>query len=94
MSDEWFERIDAAAPRVPLSYVDTEVVLPPGWPHGSCAYLAFGDTYAEELGRAERAGWPTRRLGGGHLHWLAEPEETAAALMDLVRAAGFSTLPR
>ena len=94
MSDEWFERIDAAAPRVPLSYVDTEVVLPPGWPHGSCAYLAFGDTYAEELGRAERAGWPTRRLGGGHLHWLAEPEDTAAALMDLVRAAGFSTLPR
>ena len=94
MSDEWFERIDAEAPRVPLAYVDTDVALPPGWGDGSRAYLAFGDTYAEELDRAERAHWPTRRLDGGHLHWLAEPEETAAALTDLVRALGLSSPPR
>jgi hypothetical protein len=94
MSDEWFERIDAEAPHVPLSYVDEEVELPPGWEDGSRAYLAFGETYAEELDRAERASWPIRRLAGGHLHWLAEPEGSAAALMDLVRALGLSTLPR
>ncbi len=94
MSDEWFERIDAEAPQVPLAYVDTDVALPPGWEDGSRAYLAFGDTYAEELDRAERAGWPTRRLAGGHLHWLAEPEEAATALMDLVRGLGLSTQPR
>jgi hypothetical protein len=94
MSDEWFERIDADAPRVPLSYVDTDVALPAGWEDGSRAFLAFGDAYADELDRAERAGWPTRRLDGAHLHWLASPDEAAAALMDLVRGLGLSTPPR
>lgn len=94
VSDEWFERIDAAAPRVPLSYVDDEVVPRPGWEDGSHAYLAFGDTYADELGRARQTGWPIRRLDGGHLHWLVDPHETVAALVELLRAAGLSTLPR
>jgi hypothetical protein len=86
---DWFERIDAAAPRVPLSYVDAEVAIRAGWEQGSRAFLAFGDTYAEEWERAEAAGWPTRRLDGSHLHWLVEPAVTAkvtAALAHEVRA--------
>jgi len=84
---DWFERIDAAAPRVPLAYVDADVTVPASWERGACAYLAFGDTYAEEVTRAERAGWPTRRLDGGHLHWLAEPELTAEVTAALAHEA-------
>ncbi|HEX6150046.1 hypothetical protein [Nocardioides sp.] len=88
---DWFERIDAEAPQAPMSYVDAEVTLPPAWEGGSRAYLAFGETYAAELDRAEGAGWPTRRLEGGHLHWLVRPEEAAAAAAELIEAAGVST---
>ncbi len=86
---DWFDEVDVAAPMVPLSYVDAEVTLPPTWERGQRAYLAFGDTYADEWDRAGRAGWHRRRLGGGHLHWLVEPEVTAgvtAALVHEVRA--------
>lgn len=80
---DWFDRIDAAAPRVPLSYVDTEVTLPSDWEHGPHAYLAFGDTYAEEWDRAEAAGWRTRRLDGGHLHWLSDADGVCDAVVSL-----------
>ena len=83
---DWFDRVDVAAPQVPLAYVDAEVSLPTSWHRGQCAYLAFGDTYADEWDRAGRAGWDRRRLDGGHLHWLAEPELTAAVTAELAVA--------
>lgn len=81
---DWFERIDEAAPRVPLSYVDAEVSLPPSWDRGPCAYLAFGDTYSEEWDRAGQAGWSRRRLDGSHLHWLADPGAVTEAVLGLL----------
>jgi hypothetical protein len=79
----WFDRIDEAAPRVPLAYVEAEVPVPAGWEQGRCAYLAFGDTYAEEWDRAGEAGWSRRRLDGGHLHWLVEPDQVTDAVLEL-----------
>lgn len=80
----WFDRIDAIAPRVPLAYADVVVAVPDDWVHGRHAYLAFGETYAEELARARRLGWPHRVVAGRHLQCLVAPEETATALRGLL----------
>ena len=89
LPDPWFDAVDDAVPEVPLAYVDGEVPVPEGWADSRCGYLAFGSTYAEELGFAARHGWPHRRLdGAGHLHLLVEPGDTAAAVVDLVTHLG------
>ena len=76
----WFERVDAAAPRLSLDYFEAEVSPPAGWSHGACAYLAFGTTYAAELAFARQAGWPVAEAAGHHLWHLARPVEVADAL--------------
>ena len=43
---------------------------PPGWERLPAAYLAFGDTYADERAEAVRRGWPVETLPGLHLHQL------------------------
>jgi hypothetical protein len=86
LPDPWFEQLDASVPRVPISYVDVPVTVPPGWEHGPRAYLALGpETYAAEIDRARSLGWPVRVLpGAGHLHAVVEPDETAASLLGLL----------
>ena len=81
---DWFDRIDAIAPRVPLDYVDEAVEMPDGWEGGRCAYLAFGEAYAEELARVRELGWPHRVVAGRHLQCLLAPGETAAGLRGLL----------
>jgi len=81
---DWFDRIDAIAPRVPLAYVDDTLDVPAGWEQGHCAYLAFGETYAEELVRVRELGWPVRVLGEArHCHFLVGPEAVAGAVRGL-----------
>lgn len=81
-----FEELDRTCPRVPLSYFDGEVVPPPGWVDGPTGYLAFGDTYADELAFARARRWPTAVLEGGHLHFLHDPDAVAAAVLGLLDA--------
>ena len=77
--------VHAAAPRVPVSYVDGVVDVPAGWATGTAAaFLAFGDTYAAERRLAASLGWPVRTLPLGHLGVLQDPEAVAAALSDLL----------
>jgi hypothetical protein len=76
----WFERVDAAAPRLSRAYFETDVAPPPGWSTGACAYLAFGTTYAAELAFARAAGWPVAEVAGHHLWHLTHPTEVAVAL--------------
>jgi hypothetical protein len=78
-----FDALDAACPRLPLAYFDTLLRAPDGWDGTPHAYLAFGDTYAEELRFARTRRWPVTRLEGGHLAWLADPDGVAAAVLDL-----------
>lgn len=73
----------AGQPRLPLAYFRAVVRPPAGWTARPSGYLAFGDTYAEELHRATALGWPTRLLEGGHLHLLRDPVQVAAAITEL-----------
>jgi hypothetical protein len=78
--------VEAGEPRLPLGYFRTTVTAPPQWDHGSCAYLAFGTTYAVELARARRLGWPTEQVGDAlHLHFLHDPAGVVARVLQLVR---------
>ncbi|NNU28618.1 hypothetical protein [Isoptericola sediminis] len=82
--DATLDRLEAEAPRMPLSYTESTVQVPAGWERGRLAYLSFGDTYAREAQRAREAGWPTDSLPGGHLHLLTDPDAVAASLAGLL----------
>ena len=77
-------RVVAEQPRLPLSYFTSRVEVPAGWAGRPSAYLAFGETYAEEIAAARAHGWPVTVLPGGHLHQLVDPAGVAAAVADLV----------
>ncbi len=82
--------VEAEQTRLPLAYFERTLPVPAGWDGRPGAYLAFGDTYADERAAAEARGWPTRTLDGGHLHMLIDPPAVAtaiAALTDQVLAA-------
>jgi hypothetical protein len=79
------DRVEAGQPRVPLSYFRESLPAAQGWDDTPNAYLAFGDTYADERRRAERRHWPVRTMPGKHLHMLIEPNEVAAAVTELLR---------
>jgi hypothetical protein len=68
------------------------VPSPPGWETLPTAYLAFGDTYAEERSTAERRHWPVRTLPGEHLHLLVDPEAVTDALLELIAGLGVVNL--
>lgn len=73
--------IEGGQPRVTLDYLRSTVDVPAGWPHSvPGAYLAFGDSYAEDQSRAEALGWPTARLDGHHLHMLMDPGAVASRI--------------
>lgn len=68
--------------RMPYAYLTASVDAEPGWDYRPRAYLAFGDAYADERADAERRGWATRTLPGGHLHMLADPATVASVIRD------------
>jgi len=70
--------------RMPLAYFRSCLGAPDGWVTHPQAYLALGDTYAEETALARRLGWPTTVLAGAlHLHHLVDPDAVAAVVLDL-----------
>lgn len=75
-------------PRLPLSYFEATLEVPAGWSRRPAAYLAYGDTYAEERAFAASAGWPVRTMPGRHLHQLHDPVGVAAAVRGLLAALG------
>ncbi|CAN7375088.1 alpha/beta fold hydrolase [Knoellia sp. LjRoot47] len=78
--------VEASEPRLPLGYFRTTVPSPKGWERGPRAYLAFGATYAVELARARRLGWPTGEVEGArHLHFLHDPAGVARAVVELAQ---------
>lgn len=87
-SVDWFDRVAAAAPRLPAAWFTTPVQVPARWEERPAAYLGFGGTYAAELTFARTAGWPVRVLDGHHLHLLAEPVATAQAVLALREQLG------
>jgi hypothetical protein len=80
--------VEAGQPRLPLSYFTSRVEVPSGWAERANAYLAFGETYADEVAFALAQGWPLTVLPGrGHLHQLVAPAEVAAAVLELAARA-------
>ncbi|MGQ0844369.1 MAG: hypothetical protein ACT4QF_09555 [Sporichthyaceae bacterium] len=76
-------RIEAAQPRLPLAYFDS-VVPTPALRH-PCAYLAFGETYRDESGRALLAGWPAATIPDArHLHMVVDPVAVAETIATLL----------
>ncbi len=83
--DAAFRAVDATAPRVPKSYLASELHASPTWTQGlALGCLAFGDTYAAELVRAEAHGWPVEVLELGHVGMLGSPGLVAAAIQRLI----------
>jgi len=76
--------VEAGQPQLPLSYFTATLPVPDGWASGPFGYLAFGETYAEEVAFARARGWPVTVLDGRHLHQLHDPAGVARAVLDLV----------
>ncbi len=81
--------VEAEPPRLPVRYFAHEVEAPRGWSDHACAYLAFGETYAEEIARARELGWPVEVLQGGHLHHLHAPGAVAEHLHRVARRLAY-----
>jgi hypothetical protein len=81
--------IRAEEQRMPLAYFRSRLGAPSGWVDRPQAYLAFGNTYAEETAFALRHGWPTTVLDGTlHLHHLVDPDAVADAVLGLAARLG------
>ncbi|WP_028643403.1 hypothetical protein [Nocardioides sp. URHA0020] len=85
--DPVVDLVPADGPRLPLTYFTSRIEVPPGWADRPSGYLAFGDTYAEEIAFARTHGWPLAALPGRHLHQLVAPADVAAAVSDLAARA-------
>lgn len=83
LPDAWFDAVDATAPRVPVDYLTDALTTPTDWASGPRAYLAFGDTYAQQLALATDLGWPSAQMPGGHLKHLLDPVGVAATVRSL-----------
>jgi hypothetical protein len=81
-------RIEEQAPRIPVRYLRSTISLPLNWNRYPGAYLAFGDTYAEDRATALALGWPTATITGRHLHQLHQPDVVAERILALARQAG------
>ena len=80
--------------RLPLTYFAAELPVAPGWDTELAgAYLAFGDTYADERALAAARGWPTATLPGSHLHMLVDPATVTQEVRALLEAIGFPGHP-
>lgn len=78
--------VEAEQPRLPLSYFEARLPVPAAWSTGPCAYLAFGDAYAEEIAAARAHGWPVSTMTGTHLHQLRDPAGVGAEVLRLAGA--------
>jgi hypothetical protein len=77
-------RVVAEIPRVPRSFYDTAVPLPPAWWTRPSGYLQLSPAYDDDLARASHWGWPTARRSGRHLDTCAHPRSVAADIGGLI----------
>jgi hypothetical protein len=68
-------------PRLPLSYYEASVPVPPRWDARPCAYLLFGPPYDLLASQARGRGWIVEQLRGAHLHQLVDPDGVARLLL-------------
>ena len=71
------ECVEEQQQHLPLTYFAEPLTVPQGWDAEPCAYLAFGDAYAEETRIAHDRHWPVAVMSGGHLEMLWHPGRVA-----------------
>jgi hypothetical protein len=81
-------------PRLPLSYYEASVPVPPGWDARPCAYLLFGPPYGELAAEARGRGWIVEHVPGRHLHQLVDPDGVARSLLAIADQMGVTSLER
>lgn len=86
--EETRRAVSEEQPRLPLSYYEQVVPVPPGWNDHPCGYLLFGPAYERMADEARARGWPVTRIPGEHLHQIVDPAAVAEALISF---AGTST---
>jgi pimeloyl-ACP methyl ester carboxylesterase len=77
-------------PRLPLSYYEASVPVPPRWDARPCAYLLFGPPYDELASEARGRGWIVQQLPGRHLHQLVDPDGVARSLLAIADQLGIT----
>ena len=82
-SEEVRRAVERTQPRLPLSYFTARLPVPDGWAEAASAYLAFGDTYADEVAFALAHRWPVSVLPGRHLQMLQDPAGVGAEILRL-----------
>jgi hypothetical protein len=82
--DEVRGALEAEMPRLPVAFLDMSVPVPAGWDRLQCAYvLLTRESYGESACHAHSRGWPTVKLGGGHLATVNQPPAVADAILRL-----------
>jgi hypothetical protein len=71
--------------RVPRSFYDASIDLPPRWHSRPAGYLQLSSAYNAEATRAHHWGWPTARIDGQHLDVTIRPELVARHIDELAR---------
>jgi hypothetical protein len=58
------------------------------WPDAPCGYVRLSAAYDVPAIEAARAGWPVRRLDGGHFQMLVDPTTLTQTLLDVIAEMG------
>jgi hypothetical protein len=77
--------MESVRPR-PEDFYTEPIPVFDGWPDAPCGYLLLSESYRPTFERAQREGWVTREIKGGHFHMLADPPAVADALLEIVKA--------
>jgi hypothetical protein len=77
-------RITAEIPRVPRSFYDEPVPLPPRWWRQAGVYVQLSPAYGDDCTRAGGWGWPTSQIDGRHLDLCVRPEVVADHIIELI----------
>lgn len=72
-------------PRLPRSFYDHDVNVPPGSSRNRSGYLMLSEAYEAELRDATERGWPTSRLDSTHLAPHTQPESVLRNVLQLAR---------
>lgn len=85
--DEAFKnQLFLEVPRLPRLWFDDSFEMTP-WAHIPKGYICLGAWYAELATKAEQEGWTTTRsIPATHMHPATRPEQTAAVLLECLRA--------
>ncbi|MCU7724923.1 alpha/beta hydrolase [Actinoplanes sp. KI2] len=73
--------VSAEQPRLPLSYYEELVPVPPGWDSRPCGYLLFGPPYDAMAREAAQRGWVVEENAGQHLHQLVDPDTVTRTIV-------------